>query len=251
MTIDVSSTKGSEDAAGPASSLATTPDSLWNRAGINIAYRLRQVSQSIELATMRRRLRRLGAGNVYSIPTWTTRWELNALFALASACPPGAVALEVGSYLGASSCCLAAGLARAGGRLVCVDTWQNDTLPGDPHDVFAEFERNVRGLRASITPIRARSSEIPAADLPEKLHLIFLDGDHRYEAIHAEFELLAPRIVEGGVLAFHDAIAFEGVARTIGEALTRGRWQFGGHVDNLIWLRRVRWIVPEHHPPSH
>jgi hypothetical protein len=138
-----------------------------------------------------------------------------------------------------------------GGRLLCVDTWQNDTIPGGPRDVFAAFEKNIRGVRAYITTIRARSDAIPPADLPERLHLVFLDGDHSYEAVHAEVERFAPLIVEGGVLAFHDAIAFEGVTRSVGETLASGRWQFGGHVDNLIWLRRTAWIAPDYNPPSH
>jgi len=226
-------------------------ENLWNRTRRGLALRLGGLVQRIELAVMRSRLQELGAGNANTIQTWTTRLELRALFTLASMCPPGAVALEIGSYLGASSCYLAAGLSLVGGRLICVDTWQNDTIPEGTRDTFAEFEANTAGVRSYITTIRARSDAIPSADLPERLHLVFLDGDHSYQAVHAEVERFGSRIVEGGTLVFHDAIAFEGVARVIGEALAGGQWQFGGHVDNLIWLRRVRWTVPEYTPPSH
>lgn len=37
-----------------------------------------------------------------------------------------------------------------------------------------------------------------------KLDFLFIDGDHRYEAIKSDFELYSPLVRRGGVVGFHD-----------------------------------------------
>jgi cephalosporin hydroxylase len=37
-----------------------------------------------------------------------------------------------------------------------------------------------------------------------KLDLLFIDGDHTYEGVKADFEAYAPLVRSGGVIAFHD-----------------------------------------------
>ncbi len=212
--------------------------------------RLRRAAEGLELRLQKRRLRECGAGHAYSIPTWTTPRELTTLYALAASLPRGSAGLEIGSYLGVSALHLAAGLGMVGGRLICVDTWMNDTIPGGSVDTFAEFLRHTEPVRALVTPLRKDSSGLCPADLPPRLALAFLDGDHSYEGVRRELRLLAPLIPVGGILAFHDAVAFEGVARTVGEALASGGWQFGGNVDSLVWLRKVVWQEPTYETPK-
>jgi predicted O-methyltransferase YrrM len=175
------------------------------------------------------------------VPTFTTRAELEALFDLATACPPGAQALEVGSYLGASTCYIAAGLKEKGGRLWCIDTWQNETMPGGIRDTYEEFQRNTRGMRDMITTVRKRSDAILPHEVPARLDLVFLDGDHSYEATKADFQMVEPLIAPQGTVAFHDSRWFEGVSRTIGDALAGGRWVIAGQTGNLLWLQRPNW----------
>ena len=226
--------------------------SLTLRA-INLAsHCLYRISESCKVVYLRRRMAAAGVANATEIRTWTTARELFTLHALAEACPPNAAVVEVGSYIGASSCYLAAGLSARGGRLYCIDTWQNETVPEGLRDTYREFSENTRTVAHIVVPLRKRSDQLVSDDLPDKLNLVFLDGDHSYGAVHHELSFLAPRIVLGGVVAFHDAIAFEGVAKVVGEALASGSWQFGDKVDNLIWLRKVdRWTEPVFIPPTH
>lgn len=221
---------------------------LW-RAAI---FRLRGWANRLDLSLLDRRLRRQGLGNVSSIKTWMTNQELKQLYELASSCPLGAVGLEVGSYLGASSCYLAAALAAREGRLICVDTWQNDAIAGEQQrDTLAEFEANVAAVRSHITTIRKRSEDLLAAEVGHELHLVFLDGDHSYAAVSHEMRFFTPLITDDGYLIFHDAVAMEGVARTIGEALASGEWKLEGLVHNLLWLRKTKWTTPVYRPPTY
>jgi predicted O-methyltransferase YrrM len=225
--------------------------SLWTRVVSWLSFRAGRLATAAERRELARRMERRGAGVAASIPTWTTWRELSTLHRLASECTPGAMAVEVGSYLGASSCYIAAGLMDRGGRLVCVDTWNNDNVPPAPIDTFADFEKNVAAVRGSITTVRKRSVDLEVSDLPPGgFELVFLDGDHLYDAVSFEMRFFSPLIKEGGVLAFHDAIEFEGIARAIGEAMASGHWQFGGHLDNLIWLKKTRWADPTYNEPA-
>ena len=190
---------------------------------------------------LRRDLRSAGLKNVGSIKTWTSPTELKALYDLALSRPPGTGALEVGSYLGASTCYIAAALARRGGMLTCIDTWQNQTMPEGERDTYGEFLRNVAPIKDRLVLVRKRTEDVVPADLGGPFHLIFLDGDHSYAAVQADFQKVAPFLAPGGIIAFHDARDFSGVSRTIGEALACGEWQVMGVVENLLWIRRAEW----------
>jgi predicted O-methyltransferase YrrM len=183
-------------------------------------------------------LRARGLSHAPTIPSWTGPVELRALYNLAAAVPPNAGALEIGAYLGASSCYLAAGLADRGGRLYCVDTWQNETMPDGERDTFAEFTANVRPVADRITTVRKRRQDVVPSDVSAPIHLAFIDGDHGYDAVRCDFEIVARMIAAGGVVAFHDFgdPQFPGVTRVVGEALASGKWIQRGFVRTLVWI---------------
>jgi predicted O-methyltransferase YrrM len=205
----------------------------------HIAWRAVLFSQSCTNFSHYRELQKRALSQVKNIKTHVTIRELNTLYDLALGCGSGAIGLEIGSYLGASSCYLAAALARQKGHLFCVDTWENQTMPEGEYDTFSEFSENTRTLSQYITPIRKNSINLTESDICYPLNLVFIDGDHSYAAVKHDYEKVEPWILEGGILAFHDCIHFEGVSRTIGEALASGGWQLNGHIDNLLWLRKI------------
>ena len=41
-------------------------------------------------------------------------------------------------------------------------------------------------------------------DLAPRIDLLFIDGDHSYEGVRADFEAYAPLVPEGGLVALHD-----------------------------------------------
>jgi predicted O-methyltransferase YrrM len=173
------------------------------------------------------------------IHTFTTRNELKTLHRLASDCPENGRALEIGSYLGASTCYIGAGLRGKDARLVCVDDWQNENMPDGKRDTFAEFMRNVAPVRSRIVAVRKRSAHITADDVGGLVDFAFLDGDHTYLGTKADLELVEPMMTRTGVIAFHDVRFFEGVSRVIGEALASRKWQLEGVANNLAWVRKA------------
>ena len=188
-----------------------------------------------------------GIGHARDIPSWTGPTELRALHHLAASAPPNANVVEIGSYLGASSCYLAAGIAPGGGRLYCVDTWNNETMPDGERDTFAEFTHNTRPVAGLITPVRKRSEALRDGDVALPIHLAFIDGAHDYDAVQRDFEIVARWLAPDGVIAFHDFgdDNFPGVTRVVGEALASGQWIQRGVVRTLAWISRpVPSLIP-------
>ena len=198
-----------------------------------------EVSRRANAACISHALRAAGVSGASAIPTYTRPAELVMLYDLARGCRRGAVALEIGSYLGASTCYLAAGLREAGGMIYCVDTWQNQTMPDGERDTLAEFKRNTAGVSDMLKLIRKPSDELTRDDVPEPLEFIFIDGDHSYEAVKADFALVSPWLADGGLIALHDHAAYSGVARLVGEALISRQWTVAAQIENLLCLKRA------------
>jgi predicted O-methyltransferase YrrM len=178
------------------------------------------------------------------VHTHMSALELYSLYDLAAEATETKRVLEIGSYLGASSCYLAAALTIQDGHLYCVDTWANETMPEGERDTFAEFSKNTRGVAQRITMIRKRSDDLTADDLPLPVDLVFIDADHSYRAVKADFEKVRNWVRDGGTIAFHDTIWFEGVSRVLGEILATGEWMLGGKADSLVWIRKVAFPNP-------
>lgn len=220
---------------------------LWRAFYRRLWHRLNSFSNTIDSFLYYKHLEEAGVKNLDSIPTWTKKRELRALFELASNCSPGAVGLEIGAYLGASTCCIAAGLARAGGQLYCVDTWQNETMPEGVRETYAEFQKNIEGVKATVTPVCKRSEQLSPQDIQIPLSFIYIDGDHRYEAVRRDFELVKDWLTSDGIIAFHDFSNnyYEGVTRVVGEALASGQWRLAGLEATLAWITPADWSQPD------
>jgi len=179
------------------------------------------------------------------IHTYTTEDELDVLLKLASEAPAGSDVIEVGSYLGASTCYLAAGLAGRGCHLTCIDTWQNEGMPDGARDTLAQFEENLRPVSGMLRILRSRTDQLRPEQLPASASLIFLDAFHSYTATKFDFDFLSPLIIPNGVVAFHDTLFFRGVSRVLGDALASGEWRLEGCLNNLSWVRRADFLQPD------
>jgi predicted O-methyltransferase YrrM len=188
----------------------------------------------LALLWLRLRYRRLG-----SIPTDMTPAERLLLLRLAKAvCRAGGTNLvEVGSYLGASSCFIAEGIRAAGSsaRLYCVDTWKNDAMSEGTRDTWEEFRRNTAPYGTAVEAVRKRSVEA-AASFGRPVDFLFVDADHSYEAVRADIEAWFPLLAPGAVAAFHDVLYFEGARRAFHEFVVP-RGSVGRGRPNLAWAR--------------
>jgi predicted O-methyltransferase YrrM len=195
----------------------------------------------LELRAARGYLRSLGVANPTGIFTFTAPSELIALMRLAMCCEAGSRALEIGSHLGASALFIGGAIAKRGGHLYCVDTWNNETMPDGERDTFAEFLTNTSPLRRAIIPLRGRSTQIDRTQIKSPLQLLFIDGDHSYDAVRDDFRYYEPLLAPNAIVAFHDCTAYCGVARFIGELLAGTDWTVAGSERSLLWIERAEW----------
>ncbi|MBW8005269.1 MAG: class I SAM-dependent methyltransferase, partial [candidate division NC10 bacterium] len=140
---------------------------------------------------------------------WLTHSEGQLLFRLAKACTGRGVIVEIGSWKGKSTIWLAKG-SRSGNK---VKIHAIDPHTGSPEEAksygkvltFEEFTANVKnaGVDDTVIPIIKTSSEA-AQEFREPIELIFIDGDHQYDMVKLDFELWFPKVIDGGIMAFHD-----------------------------------------------
>lgn len=135
--------------------------------------------------------------------------EGTLLFRLANQLPPDAVVVEIGSWKGKSTWCLARGLRS--GQVHAIDPFDASGEPGS-QEVYhqnkadlplrAQFEANLAPLADKVVVHQAFShatvDRFPAIDL------LMIDGDHSREGAEFDFQQYAPKVRPGGFVAFHD-----------------------------------------------
>lgn len=169
------------------------------------------------------------------VPGWLTEEEGVELARLAA----GKVVLEIGSYCGRSTICLAK-TARSVGA---VDTFdgRGTAMPGD---TLPTFKKNLleHGIHRGVNVLRGTSAEV-VPPLPPIFDLIFIDGSHDYESVRADAEMAASKLRPGGLLVFHDYGNMDpGVVRAVDELVDSGG-EIVGRVGTLAVLRPA--VQPE------
>jgi predicted O-methyltransferase YrrM len=167
------------------------------------------------------------------VMTHLTFQEKRTLMSLARKCS-GCVYVEIGSFIGASACFIAAGLKKsAGSKLHCIDTWQNEGMAEGKRDTFAEFKKNTAKYKNLIIPHRGDSQEL-AGKFNNRIDFLFVDGDHSYEGVRADVNSWFPKLNSGALVLFHDVGWAEGVQQVIDE-MVKPRAKLEGGLPNLYW----------------
>lgn len=120
-------------------------------------------------------------------------WSLPWLWGSALTYPNGVYG-EIGfrDGLSAMAFCLAARETK--GRVYSIDVSECDQGIANLKTV---------GLDTYHTFLRGNSQD-GSTVFPEPLDVLYIDGDHTYEGVKADYELHAPMVKPGGVIFFHD-----------------------------------------------
>jgi len=118
------------------------------------------------------------------------------------------VVVETGSARGWSACHIGLALREnVRGKLYAIDphtsTDWNDS--GGQETSLTVFHRHITamGLDPYVEVIRA-NSHTAARGWTRPIDLIFIDGDHSYEGVKADWELFSPFLTPSGIAVFHD-----------------------------------------------
>ena len=128
---------------------------------------------------------------------WLTEAEGQALYRLAE----GRRVLEVGSYQGRSTICLAYSAL----WVVSVDWHRGDAGTGRA-DTLPAFCANLEryGVASKVRKVVARVQDVADLFAPGVFDLAFVDGAHDRESVLRDAEFARRVVRPGGAVAFHD-----------------------------------------------
>lgn len=157
---------------------------------------------------------------------WLTDQASMTLITLALQAPHPSV-VEIGSFAGLSAISLGTAMEMRAGIVFCIDPFDcSGETPGvyQAADLYREWEANITkaGLRNVVAPVR-NYSQCVAKWWKHPIGLLYIDGDHSYEAVKQDLHDWTPWIVPGGYLVMDDANE-TGVALASREFIKRDEW---------------------------
>lgn len=125
------------------------------------------------------------------------------------------VVVEIGSFIGYSSICLAQAIEDneiPDGMVYAIDNFlphiNNPNLPMDIENPFELAQGNVKkaGLEHRVKFLKGFSSEIAQKLLSEidDIDLLMIDGDHTYKGTIEDYNNFHFKVRRGGIIIFHD-----------------------------------------------
>jgi hypothetical protein len=159
------------------------------------------------------------------IDGWLKLPEAELLFDAAKSVKSGCI-LEIGSYRGRSTVALAAG-SRGGSKAPVYALEPHEHFIGikggafGPNDRRAFFRTLLQTKLFSIVRLLNTTSGVVAPGWDKPIALLFVDGDHRYEAVYSDFSLWRPYLMDDALVIFYDDTG-PGPSQLIRELLADG-----------------------------
>lgn len=127
-----------------------------------------------------------------------TDWMLPLFSSLARKYPKCQVG-EIGTRAGTSTVAFLLGVAESGGAVYSMDLDRHE----EAHQMISDF-----GLDRSFRFLHGDSKEL---EFPVDLDILYIDGDHSYAGVKADYERHVPRVKDGGIVLFHDTLSWPDV----------------------------------------
>jgi len=177
---------------------------------------------------------------------WLSRGEIALLTAIIRGLQgPSPTIVEIGSWHGKSTVALARALRSRhnGGQVHAIDHHVGDpdlaAFLGQPwHDLTSwhVFQNSLRwaGVEPWVQPMVC-DAQVAAMDWQHgNVDLIWIDGDHRYEAVRANFEGWEVHLADRALVSFHDTTNLAGPIRLVGELVETERLKPMIQVDSIF-----------------
>ena len=135
--------------------------------------------------------------------------ESKYLYGMALAAPAGAI-VEIGVQYGPTAAILCAAADEKGEHYYGIDPWglkaDSDHYSGAvASDLELGAKRRIDKTGLTNYTLIRNFACIAAETFDNPIGFIFIDGCHCAECVKKDFFLWAPKLVPGGVMAFHDA----------------------------------------------
>jgi predicted O-methyltransferase YrrM len=172
---------------------------------------IKKLKGNIQNWLLKRLLKRLLQKD--NIEGWLLNSEAKLLYNLAKNCSGAGVIVEIGSYKGKSTIYLGTG-SKEGNN---VKVYAIDPFFAGSQGAFKD---NIKHFSVDdiVIPV-TKTSEAAAESFRAPVELIFIDGDHRYAFVKRDLELWFPKVIEGGIMAFHDTVGWPGPKKVVNESV--------------------------------
>jgi predicted O-methyltransferase YrrM len=177
----------------------------------------------------------------HKITGWLEPHETMRLYGLALDIPENGAIVEIGSYRGKSTTVLAIGAKERSARVYAIDPFEGVM---DGHVVTGHDRDHLRyalvnaGVVDSVEIITGYSLET-AKTWKRPIDLLWIDGDHSYEAVKADLKAWSKHVK--GKIALHDYTQnWPGVPMAVDEFVADGKWRIVDNVDATVVLERVK-----------
>jgi len=169
---------------------------------------------------------------------WLSEKEGEFLYKKAKECTGRGVIVEIGSWKGKSTIFLARGSKAGNNVKVCTIDPYVEEYGGKM--ALKEFKQNIEiaNVQDIIKPI-IKSSKEAVENWNTPIEFLWIDGDHSFPMVKLDFELWSPHLVEGGTIAFHDAV-FGGVKKVVCNFVLKSN-NFGnvGLIDTIFYAQKL------------
>lgn len=158
--------------------------------------------------------------------------------------------VEIGCWEGKSTASVAGILRTNRCVMFAVDTWagspENKMHGEDLSYLFGAFKRNMAHfgfLGSPVVPIQRSSLEAAAAiaNLGIRPKLVFIDGDHEFNAVYADILAWASVMHPDGVIAGHDyGTTWIGVVGAVTKLCPKA---VTGEEGSVVWHTKVKDVI--------
>lgn len=178
--------------------------------------------------------------NQYKVPGYLQIEEGELLYRY-SGKPNVKTVVEIGSNKGKSTNFILRSLNEFG-KIHCIDPWGSYVLTQDLEDIYEIFKNNLPLDKITQVVIHRGFSydvkkEWKASDY---IDLLFIDGDHSYEAVKQDIEDWVPFVRKGGYVIFHDYANYcPSVQKAAQELLDTRQVEFLEQQQNIFATKKL------------
>lgn len=113
-------------------------------------------------------------------------------------------ALEIGTYMGVTATLIASSLSE-NGKLYCIDPFESKNEKVNPGFKIAVRELKRRKLLQKTSFLQGFSNDkMIITRIPEQLDFILVDGDHSYQGLANDWNIVLKKLAHGGIVLLHD-----------------------------------------------
>ena len=184
--------------------------------------------------------------------------QLLAIYDLVSRWPGRGDTVELGSWVGLTTCYLATATQVHGtGRVYAVDTFEGTKEGGDRYAAVEKYggstlrafreQIDQAGVADVVEPLVGMTQDVARRYPGEPIRVLLIDADHSFDGVKRDFRRWSPLVEPGGLIIFHD-YQMPDVARFVDEevgCLAGFRVAPGPVVPNVISVTKAAFVASE------